>query len=30
MPRWIELVPPYAIGTIATFWVIQRTLSFVG
>jgi hypothetical protein len=30
MPRWIELVPPYAIGTIAMFWVIQRTLSFGG
>jgi hydrogenase/urease accessory protein HupE len=27
-PRWTELVPPYAIGTIAMFWVIQRTLSF--
>jgi hydrogenase/urease accessory protein HupE len=23
-PRWTELVPPYAIGTIAVFWVIQR------
>jgi hydrogenase/urease accessory protein HupE len=28
LPRWIELIPPYAIGTIATFWFIQRTLSF--
>ena len=28
MPRWAELVPPYAIGTMAMFWVIQRTLSF--
>jgi hypothetical protein len=28
MSRWLELVPPYAIGTIAMFWVIQRTLSF--
>jgi hydrogenase/urease accessory protein HupE len=27
-PRWTELVPPYAIGTTAMFWVIQRTLSF--
>jgi hydrogenase/urease accessory protein HupE len=27
-PRWTELVPPYAIGTIATFWFIQRTLTF--
>ena len=23
-PRWTELVPPYAIGTTAMFWVIQR------
>jgi hydrogenase/urease accessory protein HupE len=23
-PRWTELVPPYAIGAIAMFWVIQR------
>lgn len=28
LPRWTELLPPYAIGTIAMFWVIQRTLSF--
>ena len=27
-PRWTELAPPYAIGTIAMFWVIQRTLAF--
>jgi hydrogenase/urease accessory protein HupE len=23
-PRWTELVPPYAIGTVAMFWLIQR------
>ena len=23
-PRWAELVPPYAIGIVATFWVFQR------
>ena len=23
-PRWTELVPPYAIGGVAMFWVIQR------
>jgi len=28
-PRWTELVPPYAIGTLAMFWVIERTLSFL-
>jgi hydrogenase/urease accessory protein HupE len=27
-PRWTELVPPYAIGTIAMFWVIQRIAAF--
>lgn len=27
-PRWSELIPPYAIGTIATFWFIQRVLTF--
>ncbi len=29
VPRWTELVPPYAIGTFAMFWVIQRTVSFL-
>jgi hydrogenase/urease accessory protein HupE len=23
-PRWVELVPPYAIGTVAMYWVLQR------
>jgi hydrogenase/urease accessory protein HupE len=27
-PRWAELVPPYAIGSIAMFWVIQRVVAF--
>lgn len=27
-PRWAELVPPYAIGSIAMFWVIQRVAAF--
>jgi len=22
-PRWTELVPPYAIGTVAMFWVMR-------
>jgi hydrogenase/urease accessory protein HupE len=26
--RWVELVPPYAIGTVAMFWVIQRIAAF--
>ena len=28
-PRWAELIPPYAIGTIAMFWVIQRTATIL-
>ena len=28
-PRWTELIPPYAIGAIAMFWFIQRTVSFL-
>lgn len=28
VPRWAEYAPPYAIGCLAMFWVIQRTLSF--
>jgi len=27
-PRWAEVIPPYAIGGLATFWVIQRVLTF--
>ena len=27
-PRWAELVPPYAIGSVAMFWVIQRIALF--
>ena len=27
-PRWVELVPPYAIGSFAMFWVIQRVAAF--
>jgi hydrogenase/urease accessory protein HupE len=28
VPRWAELVPSYAIGGIAMFWVIQRVAAF--
>lgn len=28
LPTWSNLVPPYAIGTVAMFWVIQRVASF--
>jgi hydrogenase/urease accessory protein HupE len=27
-PRWAELVPPYAIGSVAMFWVLQRIVAF--
>jgi hydrogenase/urease accessory protein HupE len=27
-PRWAELVPPYAIGSLAMFWVVQRIAAF--
>jgi hypothetical protein len=27
-PRWTDLVAPYAIGTIAMFWVIGRVAAF--
>jgi len=28
VPRWVELVPPYVIGSVAMFWVIQRISAF--
>jgi len=28
LPRWAELVPPYAIGSVAMFWVVQRVAAF--
>jgi hydrogenase/urease accessory protein HupE len=28
LPNWMEKVPPYIIGSIAMFWVIQRVSSF--
>jgi hydrogenase/urease accessory protein HupE len=27
-PRWVTLAPPYAIGSMAMFWVIQRVAAF--
>jgi hypothetical protein len=27
-PAWAEMAPPYAIGTVAMFWVIQRAVAF--
>ena len=27
-PRWVDLVPPYAIGSVAMFWAIQRMAAF--
>lgn len=28
MPRWAVLAPPYAIGSMAMFWLIQRIVAF--
>ncbi|HSF15096.1 MAG TPA: HupE/UreJ family protein [Vicinamibacteria bacterium] len=28
-PRWVQAVPAYAIGAMAMFWVIERTLAFM-
>ena len=28
LPRWAGLVPPYLIGSVAMFWVIQRVCVF--
>jgi hydrogenase/urease accessory protein HupE len=28
LPRWAELVPPYAIGSVAMFWLLQRITAF--
>ncbi|MGA8051340.1 MAG: HupE/UreJ family protein [Burkholderiales bacterium] len=28
LPRWADLVPPYAIGSVAMFWVVQRVAAF--
>ena len=30
LPSWAHSVPPYAIGTIAMFWVIERVGAFWG
>ncbi len=27
-PNWIKWVPPYAIGSMASFWLIERVISF--
>ena len=27
-PRWADAVPAYAIGSVAMFWVVERTLAF--
>jgi hydrogenase/urease accessory protein HupE len=28
LPRWADLIPPYAIGSVAMFWVVQRVAAF--
>jgi hypothetical protein len=27
-PEWVQLVPPYGIGAVASFWLIQRVAPF--
>jgi hypothetical protein len=27
-PRWMALVPPYEIGSVAMYWLIQRVAAF--
>jgi hypothetical protein len=27
-PVWLWRVPPYAIGSMATFWVLERVMAF--
>jgi len=29
-PRWLEMAPAYAIGSIAMFWVLQRVVVLGG
>jgi len=29
LPKWAEGIPPYAIGSVAIFWVIERVAAFV-
>ncbi len=28
-PTWLKKIPPYAIGSIASFWLIQRCMGFI-
>ena len=28
LPRWSRRVPPYLVGTVAMFWVMQRVAAF--
>ena len=30
LPRWVKLVPAYGIGSIASFWLIERVIGFWG
>jgi hydrogenase/urease accessory protein HupE len=29
-PRWAELVPGYAVGSLGAFWTIERTIAMIG
>jgi hypothetical protein len=28
-PRWAELVPGYAVGSLGAFWTIERTMTMI-
>jgi hypothetical protein len=28
LPQWTQAIPPYAIGSLAMFWVIQRSWDY--
>jgi len=28
IPAWLEKIPPYAIGSLATFWMFERVAAF--
>lgn len=30
IPQWVERIPPYVVGSLATFWTIERVAAFWG
>ena len=29
-PRWVELIPGYAVGALGAYWTIERTFALIG